>query len=121
MSPSTWQEAQEPVPLPDNLASYMKPRPLLIKAGVGSVPTGISLDTAFCAVLITEMEFEIRFRQYKVPEPALRASPRGPRLLAGSTLEPEPLACETSTKESTLPFVSTLATRSVPKAATYMK
>src|ERR1035438_267294 len=51
----------------------------------------------------------------------LSASPLGPRLCAGSTFEPDPDGWDTSTNQSTFPLVSTCATRSVPKDATYMK
>ncbi len=40
MSPSTWQEAQAPVPLPESLASYKNPRPSLIVFGVLLGPDG---------------------------------------------------------------------------------
>jgi hypothetical protein len=45
----------------------------------------------------------------------------GSALVRGIHVEPDPLGRETSTKPNTVPFVFTLATRSVPKAATYMK
>ena len=109
------------VPLPESLASYRNPRPALSEGGVGSVPTASSLVTVLATVLITEMLLEIRFREYSVWAGALSASPLGPRLCAGSTFEPDPLGWDTSTNQSTFPLVSTCATRSVPKDATYMK
>ena len=68
-----------------------------------------------------EMVLDMRFSEYKIPAVELSAKPRGPRLFAGSMFEPDPLGGATSTKPNTFPLVSTLATRSVPKAATYMK
>src|ERR1035438_1832440 len=69
----------------------------------------------------TERLLEARLREYSVWAGALSASPLGPRLCAGSTFEPDPLGWDTSTNQSTFPLVSTCATRSVPKDATYMK
>src|SRR5580658_2026868 len=119
ISPSTWQDAQEFVPLPESLPSYKKPRPPLTVAGSGSVPTAISLVTAIAEALMMEIVSEIRFIEYSVDP--LRANPLGPRLATGSTLDPCPLGGPTSTNDNTFPLVSTCATRSVPKDATYMK
>src|SRR5690348_879435 len=104
MSASTWQEAQAPVPLPDNLASYRKPRPCRMVRGIAFVPTGISLSLDIWEVPTTVIVLEISSRAYKICESALSASPRGPRLFLGSAFEPEPLGNDTSAKESTLPF-----------------
>src|SRR5580704_3681495 len=121
MSPSTWQDAQAPVPFPESLASYKNPRPCSMVGGVGSVPTATSPDFVMREVSIIAIVLESRLSEYNVAALALRASPRGPRLFLGSALEPDPLGSETSTNDSTFPLVSTWATRSVPKAATYMK
>ena len=66
ISPSTWHDAQEPVPFPESLASYRNPRPFLMACGVGSVPTAIWLVTVLVEVLIIEIELAIRFKQYNV-------------------------------------------------------
>src|ERR1700678_1830962 len=121
MSPSTWQDAHPPVPFPESLASYRNPRPSLIVGGVGSVPTVSSLNFTISEVSIIEIVLEILFKEYKVCAAALRARPLGPRLCLGSAFEPDPPGPETSTNDNTFPLVSTRATRSVPKAATYMK
>ena len=64
MSASTWHEAQAPVPFPESLASYRKPRPAATADGIEVVPAEISLNTAgFPDVLISEIVFEIRLRQ----------------------------------------------------------
>src|SRR6202035_348310 len=107
MSASTWQEEHAPVPFPESLASYKKPRPSLIFTGVGSVPTEISPDLAILEVSIIEMVLEIRFKEYRVWAGALRASPLGPRLCRGSAFAPDPPGPETSTNVDTVPLVST--------------
>src|SRR5690242_3553789 len=120
ISPSTWHDAQDAVPLPDSLASYRNPRPKRITAGVRSVPTAISPDTVFLLVSMIEIVLEIRFKTYSLGPLVLRARPLGPRLFSGSLFEPDPFGRETSTNDNTFPLVSTRATRSVPNEATYM-
>src|SRR5580693_6301988 len=114
MSASTWQDEQAPVPFPESLASYRKPRPSLMPTGVGSVPTGISPTFAILELSIIEIVLEIRFREYNVWAAGLRASPLGPRLCLGSAFVPDPPGPDTSTNDNTLPLVSTCAMRSVP-------
>ena len=91
MSASTWQDAHEPVPFPESLASIEESAALLHQFGVGSVPTGISLDSAIWDVLMIEIVSASRSREYSVSAAALSANPLGPRLFLGSAFEPEPL------------------------------
>src|SRR5262249_47749919 len=90
-------------------------------SGVESVPTGTSPDFDMEDVSMIEIVLESASSEYSVDAPALSASPLGPRLFFGSAFEPDPLGNDTSTNDSTFPLVSTCATRSEPKAATYIK
>src|ERR1700722_17131690 len=93
MSPSMWQAAQAPVPVPERFASYGTPRPCWMAAGFGLKPIGISLSSVNWLVDRIEIELLIRFSTYRVCAAELSARPRGPRLLMGSTFDPCPLGC----------------------------